>query len=176
MLFGSLLLLWRTKPEKPCSSSLSSCFPHSLNATIWRPLYQLKKRISPHLFLLFPFLSLTSSDRAPLSLAFVLWSPLSRFFLPSHFSLNLKNWILLQTHLSFNLKKPISQTNFSLGHFKNPTDTDLERQSWHGVVERQSRFRVVTGGGVLGSTISVTFLALSSLGFMLVGFWVNGVH
>ena len=162
MLFGSLLLLWRTKPEKPCSSSLSSCFPHSLNATIWRPLYQLKKRISPHLFLLFPFLSLTSSDRAPLSLAFVLWSPLSRFFLPSHFSLN--------------LKKPISQTNFSLGHFKNPTDTDLERQSWHGVVERQSRFRVVTGGGVLGSTISVTFLALSSLGFMLVGFWVNGVH
>jgi hypothetical protein len=66
--------------------------------------------------------------------------------------------------------------NLKKTHLKNPTGTNLERRSRHGVVEPQSRSGVVTGGGVLGSAISSTFLAFSSLGFMLAGFWVNGVR
>ena len=78
-------------------------------------------------------------------------------------------------------QKQDSLTNPSLlqsqkTHLKNPTSTNLERRSWHGVVERQSRSGVVTGGGILGSAISGTFLTLSSLGFILAGFWINGVR
>ena len=69
-----------------------------------------------------------------------------------------------------------SLLQFQKTHLKNPTGTNLERRSRHGVVECQSRSGVVTGGGILGLTISGTFLALSSLGFMLAGFSINGVR
>ena len=115
-----------------------------------------------------------------------LFHSLHIYFIPS---ISHSNYWTRESHDNHNIEgvstrenhPSISKTGFSYKPIspsisKNPTGTNLERRSRHGVVERQSRSGVVTGGGVLGSAISGTFLALSSLGFMLAGFWINGVR
>jgi hypothetical protein len=140
--------MWRAKPEKPYSNSLSSYSSQSLNAIVTLhnmrasvTLHRLKNKISPYLFLLFFFSSLSHLIRSgsPLSrlspLDLTLSLPPPKPFLPqSQKPESLTNPFLLQskkTHLTnpyFHHSLSISQTYFFLGHFKTHASTiDLER-------------------------------------------------
>jgi hypothetical protein len=147
-------------------STISKCYSNSPQQRANVALSTGLKKQYHFRFILFPFPSLSPpSDRAFLSLtsgSHPLASP-SQAISPSISKTRVSHKPIspsISKNPYFHHSLSISQTHFFLGHFRNPTGTDLERRSRH---------RVVTGGALISTRGGERRSRLGNEGFLFLG-------